>query len=655
MALFDVGTIEEFEIVLAGTQRCRANDVPIAITDFGTALSNLNCTDIEGPELGFNLARAMDVPPEDIVSVSTNNSDGAGMAVWTIPLGDRGFPTTGGNFAVLSTGGASNANLPDGTLAGAQLAGLNTPQGQDLVQLGLTLRVPAGRTCLKFSFQFLTEEYPNFVGSEYNDAFIAEIGASTFTIIGNQVIAPNNFAFDPLDGSVLDLSSSLPFHSDGAATVYGGATNALTAGVQVAPGSELSITLSVMDLFDSIFDSAVFVDNFRWTSEVGAQCPSGIQSAPTAPTWQSATPLSESQVQLNWNDNSGDENGFVIYRYGASASTQAGSVGPNVTTFSDSGLAGGVHYIYSLVAHNGSGFTLAPDTITAITPGGAPAPPVLESVVGISTSQVRLTWRDNSPNEAGFQVFRFDPLNPGAGYTGLGLVPPNTTSMTDSGLAPGNTYFYWVVAQSADGLFNGFSPAIFSGTTFTASPDPLAPRLTGGVTVSGSQIRINWTDNTGNESGFRVQRWNGASWQLIATLGANATTYQDSGLAGGIAYQYQVSAFGSGFEKFSPASISVTTAGSWPAPPTPTSAYGLSTSSIRVNWQDNSSNETGFKLIRTDSVTGASTQIDLPAGTTTYQDTGLVAGRYYYYWLWALGSQGNGYASTIIPANTYAP
>jgi hypothetical protein len=381
--------------------------------------------------------------------------------------------------------------------------------------------------------------------------------------------------------------------------------------------------------------------------EIARTCP------PAAPTWVGATPLSSSQVQLNWTDHSGNEDGFIIYRYGGGFSGQAGSVGPNVTAFTDNGLAPGVHYIYSLLAYTDSAFSLARNTITAIIPGGTPSAPVLESVVGTSTTQVRLTWKDNSANEAGFQVFRFDASNPGAGYTGLGLLPPNTTTFTDGGLQAGHTYVYWVVAQN--GLFNGFSPAVFGGTTFAATPDPQAPRLSGGTSNSGSQVSITWSDNTADESGFRVQRWNGTSWQLVATLGPNATGYSESGLPGGTPYEYRVSAFAAGYEKFSPASLIVTTAGSWPAPPALSSAVGLSQSSIRVYWQDNASNETGYKLLRTDSVTGETTEFNLPPGTTTYLDSGLSPSRYYYYWLWAVGLQGTGYASTIIPANTYGP
>ena len=139
---------------------------------------------------------------------------------------------------------------------------------------------------------------------------------------------------------------------------------------------------------------------------------------PQAPTWVSATPPSSTQVQLNWLDNSTNEQGFVIFRYGGGVSSTAGSVGPNVTSFTDSGLTPGVHYIYSIVSYNQNGFSLASNTITAITPGAPPPPPVLQSAVGISTSQLKLTWLDNSSNEPGFQVYRSG--TPDLGFVGLG-------------------------------------------------------------------------------------------------------------------------------------------------------------------------------------------------------------------------------------------
>ena len=50
-----------------------------------------------------------------------------------------------------------------------------------------------------------------------------------------------------------------------AGTTYDGATPLLTAVTPLeTPGGQITITLSIMDLGDSIFDSTAFIDNFRW-------------------------------------------------------------------------------------------------------------------------------------------------------------------------------------------------------------------------------------------------------------------------------------------------------------------------------------------------------------------------------------------------------
>jgi fibronectin type 3 domain-containing protein len=57
-------------------------------------------------------------------------------------------------------------------------------------------------------------------------------------------------------------------------------------------------------------------------------------------------------------------------------------------------------------------------------------------------------------------------------------------------------------------------------------------------------VSLTWTDNSGNEQGFRVQRALGAgSFVLLAELGANVTSYTDTTVKAGKTYQYRVRAF----------------------------------------------------------------------------------------------------------------
>jgi len=74
---------------------------------------------------------------------------------------------------------------------------------------------------------------------------------------------------------------------------------------------------------------------------------------------------------------------------------------------------------------------------------------------------------------------------------------------------------------------------------------PLAPDNLSAVPVSWSQIVLNWTDNSINESGFGIERRSDPSkpFSLVATVGLNTTSYRDSGLIPGTTYYYRLKAF----------------------------------------------------------------------------------------------------------------
>ncbi len=238
------------------------------------------------------LAAAMDVPASDLVSASIGTSDPLGTEVWNKTLSF--FPTRGGSFTTLSTGLASSADDPDTnndeTIGGGNpsddtsyiLDGLSTSQGHDLVQLTLALDVPPSFSCFLFDFAYFTEEMPDYLGSRFNDTFIAELGppggASTFTIEGSEVVAPNNVAFDPA-GNAIDVNSAFGFNpavpNPDTGTTYDGTSGLLAAGTEVTPGTQVEIVFSIMDLGDSIVDSAVFLDNFRWTTDPPGTCRPG--------------------------------------------------------------------------------------------------------------------------------------------------------------------------------------------------------------------------------------------------------------------------------------------------------------------------------------------------------------------------------------------
>jgi hypothetical protein len=90
--------------------------------------------------------------------------------------------------------------------------------------------------------------------------------------------------------------------------------------------------------------------------------------------------------------------------------------------------------------------------------------------------------------------------------------------------------------------FEGFGGASVS---ISWAPTPNPPSNLGATAVSPTQINLIWADNSGNEDGFKIERWNGSSWAQINMVGANVNTYADSGLTGSTTYYYRVRAYNS--------------------------------------------------------------------------------------------------------------
>ena len=65
---------------------------------------------------------------------------------------------------------------------------------------------------------------------------------------------------------------------------------------------------------------------------------------------------------------------------------------------------------------------------------------------------------------------------------------------------------------------------------------------------------LTWTDNSTNETGFKIQRRKGTStsWSTIKTVGANVTSYNNIGLSVSTLYHYRVRAYNSkGYSAYS--------------------------------------------------------------------------------------------------------
>lgn len=189
------------------------------------------------------------------------------------------FPRKGNRFGILSTGDATKALKRDSS--GRRSSNNRGPvfRGvRDLVMLRVRFRVPKNRNCLSFSFKFLSEEFPEYKNSIYNDAFLAELDRSVWDSPRNDdalQTTPRNFARTSGGNlvSVNAVGAAKVKRSYAKGTTYDAATRTLRASTPVTPGRH-SLFLSIFDQGDRQYDSTVFFDRLRFQKK--GNCRTGV-------------------------------------------------------------------------------------------------------------------------------------------------------------------------------------------------------------------------------------------------------------------------------------------------------------------------------------------------------------------------------------------
>ena len=379
-------------------------------------------------------------------------------------------------------------------------------------------------------------------------------------------------------------------------------------------------------------------------------------TVPATPTGLTATAVSGTEIDLAWTDNASNEDGFRIERCegaGCTSFAEIATVGPNVTTYANTGATAGTSYSYQMRAYGVAGNSGYSNTATA-TPPTVPASPTGLTATAVSGTQNELAWTDNATNEDGYRIERCA----GAGCTTfaqIATVGANVVTYRDAGLTGGTSYSYQVRAYNVAGN-SGYS------NTATGLPPtvPVPPSALTATPVSGTQIDLVWTDNAVNEDGFRVERCEGAgctSFAEIATVGANVVTYRDAGLTAGASYSYRVRAHNvAGNSGYSNTATAVPPA--VPVSPTGLTVTAVSATQIDLAWTDNATNEDGFRIERCNGA-GCTTFAEITtvgANVVTYQDAGLTAGTSYSYRVRAYNVAGSsGYSNTATATPPTVP
>jgi len=284
------------------------------------------------------------------------------------------------------------------------------------------------------------------------------------------------------------------------------------------------------------------------------------------------------------------------------------------------------------------------------------------NVSAVAGAGVVLNWSVSpDANIQGYTVYRASSVNgPFTRISGSSLL--NVLGMTDVAGVAGNVYMVRAVKleQSGSGTYYNPSEGVIvtagSGSIIPPPATPAAPSNIRAFVDSSSQVTVYWNDNSSNESGFTLMRKAGANGSYTSIpVAANNIGRSDSGLAAGTQYFYKICAWNSAGNSALSSEISVTTPGAGPATPAAPSnlrAFVDSSSQVTVYWDDNSSNESGFTLMRKAGVNGSYTSIPVSANIIGRSDSGLGAGTQYFYKICAWNSAGNSAFSSEVSATT---
>ena len=449
--------------------------------------------------------------------------------------------------------------------------------------------------------------------------------------------------------------------------------------------------------------------------------------APDAPTL-TATAVGASEVLLEWNvpaDNGTPILGFVIQQWDPTVDTDndgtaEGAWGGNVsspvnlltaadqtenaelTLFTVDTLVAGETYYFRIRTDPKSDWSGdTPDDSTtgaasAMTPSGVPGKPTLADPDAVTDAMddddvgsISLTITAPTTGGSDLTGYELQRWYGGQWSTVSPAPAADAKTYTNSGLEPGDTYYYALRAMNATGA--GPWSDVVSAVATAGNPD--TPTLAA-TAIGETRIQLTWNepeDNGTTIMGYQIQRWNPAAnsdaggWHdnspATNLLAGNdtVTEFVDTGRMPGETYYYRIRALpqvvdsdGDGMmddegwsaEDKDDAVSEDTLPGNVPEAPV-MEATGTTAVSITVNWvlvpaaENGGSAITGYEVYKW---TGSQWVSEATRGAADeeYVDTGLTGGTKHYYIVRAVNSNGPGkwssYASgTTTPAAADAP
>lgn len=168
--------------------------------------------------------------------------------------------TTGSVFEAAGPNNSSSAGIDNGLPGDSDLDLLipgYTTYDASTIEFDFT---SVSDTVIASKILFASEEYPEFVGSSFNDVFGFYISGPGITGVKNLALVPNTT--DPISINSVNQNLNSSYYVDnatGTTLQYDGRTAIIELRQAVIPGQSYHFKIAIADAGDGIFDSGVFI------------------------------------------------------------------------------------------------------------------------------------------------------------------------------------------------------------------------------------------------------------------------------------------------------------------------------------------------------------------------------------------------------------
>lgn len=428
----------------------------------------------------------------------------------------------------------------------------------------------------------------------------------------------------------------------------------------------------------------------------------------TGPTTVTAVAADSTRVTLTWVNATTSETSFVIERceeVGCTEFSSAGTASAHSTTFTDGTVCSGHTYTYRIKAINNlvpwestpsaSAAAVTPSYNNLLAdPGFEKATTGWAAAVGtltgtsFDTAVVKDGGRSMKLAATGASLGRAHSVTvtPGRSYVLSGWINASLTTgraqcdVSGTGLdSPGivaaagtaQNNAGWVELSEVVTVPAGtstvsvrcFADGTPNGTVYfdaiSLAPETFVPVAT---RISEVQISLSWPDSATDETGYRIERCAGmdcTNFTSLTTVGANVTSYANSGLTANTTYRYRVQGYKTSSCSWDTTYSAVAETVTSPSAPTNLAATTPNTTQVTLTWTDTTASETGFEVERC-SGAGCSSFARINttgANATSFSDVTAASGTTYRYRVRALNSTAGWYSaySGEVSATTPVP